>query len=84
MNSEKYSELIRSLESDCKEIEDVIRLRIETSPLEEGVIEDYLADPFTLEITFSDAQVDAFHAYDLGRLEGFQEIIRELKRITNE
>ena len=84
MKALKYQELIKSLEKDCKEIEYMIRLRIETSPLEEGAIESYLEDPFTLDITFSDAQVDAFHAYDLGRLEAFQEIIRELKKIANE
>lgn len=82
MRNVKTLELINSLEIECKEITDMILLRIKTSPLDEGTIEDYLEDPFTLEITFSDAQVDALHAYDLGRLEAFQEIIRELRKIT--
>jgi hypothetical protein len=83
MKSAKYTELITSLENDCREIEDMMRMRIETIHLsDEGLREALLEDPFTLDLSLEDTELDQMHSYDLGRLEAFQEIIRELKRIT--
>lgn len=83
MKSAKYIELITSLENDCREIEDMMRMRIETIHLsDEGLREALLEDPFTLDLSLEDTELDQMHSYDLGRLEAFQEIIRELKRIT--
>jgi hypothetical protein len=83
MKSAKYVELIDSLENDCREIEDMMRLRIETIHLsDEGLREALLEDPFTLDLSLEDTELDQMHSYDLGRLEAFQEIIRELKKIT--
>ena len=83
MKSAKYVELINSLENDCREIEDMMRLRIETIHLsDEGLREALLEDPFTLDLSLEDTELDQMHSYDLGRLEAFQEIIRELKKIT--
>lgn len=77
--------LIQTLEFDCKELEDMIKLRIETIHLsDEDLRKDLLDDPFTLEFSLEDTELDQMHAYDLGRLEAFQEIIRELKKKINE
>jgi hypothetical protein len=81
--SAKYLELIKTLENDCKEIEDMVKLRIETIHLsDEGLREALLEDPFTLELSLEDTELDQMHSYDVGRYEAFKEIIRELKRIT--
>jgi hypothetical protein len=77
--------LIKTLEFDCKELENMIRLRIETIHLsDENLRKDLLEDPFTLEFSLEDTELDQMHAYDLGRLEAFQEIVRELKKNINE
>jgi hypothetical protein len=55
----------------------MIRLRVESSDLPE----DYQEDPFTLDVTFEDSELNQMHSYDLGRMEAFQEIVRELKKI---
>ncbi len=80
MKSSKYIDLISSLESDCKEIEEMIINRIKESNFE--FVSDWLEDPYTLEFSFNDFESDSLHAYDIGRLEAFREIIRELNRIT--
>jgi hypothetical protein len=81
----KVLELISTLESDNKEVLEMIRLRIENdSTLEESLKADYLEDPLSLDISFFDSEVDTYHAYDVGRYEAFNEIIRELKRITHD
>jgi hypothetical protein len=78
-------DLIDSLEKDCKEIEEMIKMRIETVHLSDDALRDALMeDPFTLELSLEDTEMDQMHSYDLGRLEAFQEIVRELKRIANE
>jgi hypothetical protein len=81
----KNLELIQSLENDCREIKEMMKLRIETIHFsDEGLREALLEDPFTLELSLEDTELNQMHAYDLGRLEAFQEIIRELNRITND
>jgi hypothetical protein len=81
----KTLELIQSLENDCREIKEMMQLRIETIHLsDEALREALLEDPFTLELSLEDTELDQMHAYDLGRLEAFQEILRELKRIAHE
>lgn len=78
-------QLIHSLEQDCVEIKEMIKLRIETVNLSDEALKEALTeDPFSLELSLEDTEMDQMHAYDLGRLEAFQEIIRELKRITND
>jgi hypothetical protein len=85
MKSSKYIELINTLENDCKEMEEMIKLRIETINFSDEALRDALIeDPFTLELSLEDTEMDQMHAYDLGRLEAFQEIIRELKQLINE
>ena len=81
----KTLELIQSLENDCREIKEMMQLRIETIHLsDEALREALLEDPFTLELSLEDTELDQMHVYDLGRLEAFQEILRELKRIAHE
>jgi len=81
----KILELINSLEQDCGEIKEMMKLRIESIHLsDEGLREALLEDPYTLELSLEDTELDQMHSYDLGRLEAFQELVRELKRIAHE
>lgn len=75
--------LIDSLESDCTEIRETIIDRIKNSHFSDGTLKDALMeDPFTIELSLEDTDLDQMHSYDLGRLEAFEEILRELKRIN--
>jgi hypothetical protein len=73
----ELKDLIKDLLVEIVEIEEMIRLRVESSDLPE----DYQEDPFTLDVTFEDSELNQMHSYDLGRMEAFQEIVRELKKI---
>lgn len=75
--------LIKELEEECNEIEQMIELRVETKSTEDAMTHN-MSDPFSLEVYFDDADLNSFHGYDIGRLEAFREIIRELNTITNE
>lgn len=75
--------LIKELQEECNEIEEMIELRVETKSTEDARSHN-LTDPFSLEVYFEDADLNSFHGYDIGRLEAFREIIRELNKITNE
>ena len=75
--------LIESLDIESKEIKNMIKLRIETVNFsDEGLRDALMEDPFSLELSLEDTEMDQMHAYDIGRYEAFMEIIRELKRIT--
>ena len=77
--------LIDTLESDCKELEEMVIDRIKSSYFsDEGLREALIEDPFTLEVALEDIELDQMRCYDLGRLEAFEEIIRSLKEIINE
>ena len=74
---------MNSLESDCKEIREMIIDRIKNSHFSDDTLKDaLLEDPFTMELSLEDTELDQMHCYDLGRLEAFEEIIQELKRIN--
>lgn len=73
----ELKDLIKDLLVEIVEIEEMIRLRVESSDLPE----DYQEDPFTLDVTFEDSELNQMHSYDLGRMEAFQEIVRVLKKI---
>ena len=75
--------LIESLDIESKEIKNMIKLRIETVNFsDEGLRAALMEDPFSLELSLEDTEMDQMHAYDIGRYEAFMEIMRELKRIT--
>ena len=75
--------LIESLDIESEEIKNMIKLRIETVNFsDEGLRDALMEDPFSLELSLEDTEMDQMHAYDIGRYEAFMEIIRELKRIT--
>lgn len=76
-------DLIDSLESDCKEIDEMILLRIEENSPEDS-LEDNLEDPRELMIILNDSESEFHHAYDLGRVEAFEEILATLKKLLNE
>ena len=77
--------LIDTLESDCKELEEMVIDRIKSSYFsDEGLREAIIEDPFTLELSFEDIEGSQLHSYDVGRKEAFEEIIRSLKEIINE
>ena len=80
------TDLINSLTQESKEIEEMILERIKTINhlSDEGLREALIEDPFTLELSLEDTESDQMHAYDLGRLEAFEEITRALKQIINE
>jgi hypothetical protein len=73
----ELNNLIKDLRQEIEEIEEMIRLRVESK----GLPEDYQEDPFTLDVTFEDNELNQMHSYDLGRMEAFQEIVNELKKI---
>jgi len=73
----ELKDLIKDLLVECKEIEEMIRLRVESSDLPD----DYQEDPFTLDVNFEDSELNQMHSYDLGRMEAFQEIVAVLKKI---
>lgn len=75
--------LIESLELDCKEIDEMILLRIEQNSSKEN-LEENLEDPRNLTLLLEDSEHEVYHAYDLGRVEAFEEIIITLKKILNE
>ena len=80
---EKLNKLILDLESDCKEIREMIHQRIlDCTP--DSYMEENLYDPFSLDVWFADSESTLFHTYDVARLEAFEEILRELKKIINE
>lgn len=75
--------LIESLESECTEIREMIIKRIGSAHFSDDALKDALIeDPFTIELSLEDTDLDQAHSYDLGRLEAFEEILRELKRIN--
>jgi hypothetical protein len=77
--------LIDTLKGDTKELEEMILERIKTIHLsDEGLREALIEDPYTLELSLEDTELDILHAYDLGRLEAFEEIINVLNEIINE
>jgi hypothetical protein len=76
-------DLIKSLEEDCKEIDEMILLRIEENSSSDN-LEDNLEDPRDLNITFEESENGINHAYDLGRVEAFEEIVITLKKLLNE
>jgi hypothetical protein len=73
----ELKDLIKDLLVEIVEIEEMIRLRVESSDLPE----DYQEDPFTLDVNFEDSELNQMHSYDLGRMEAFQEIVGVLKKI---
>jgi len=78
--------LIDTLKGDSKELEGMILERIKTinhlsnDELHQALIED----PYSLELSLEDTELDMMHAYDLGRLEAFEEITNVLNEIINE
>lgn len=77
---EKIKKLITDLESESQELRDGIIERIK-SISDESLKFSMLEDPFSLDLVPEDNEDLSYHAYDLGRLEAFEEIIRELKNI---
>ena len=75
--------LIESLEIDCKEIDEMILLRLEEQS-QGGHLEINLEDPRDLTPVLTDSGLELLHAYDLGRIEAFEEIIITLKQLLNE
>ena len=75
--------LVSSLELDCKEIDEMILLRIEDRS-QEDALEQNLEDPRDLYAIFKDSESTLQHAYDLGRVEAFEELIVTLKKMSNE
>ena len=75
--------LIDSLELDCKEIDEMILLRIEENSSSDN-LENNLEDPRDLTPIFEGEESDVYHAYDLGRIEAFEEIVITLKKLLNE
>lgn len=76
---------ITSLESDCKELDETIIERIKTCHLSDEELRlALIEDPYTLELSLEDTELDIMHSYDIGRKEAFEEIIRSLKQIINE
>lgn len=73
----ELKDLIKDLLVEIVEIEEMIRLRVESSDLPE----DYQEDPFTLDVNFEDSELNQMHSYDLGRMEAFLEIVGVLKKI---
>lgn len=73
----ELKDLIKDLLVEIVEIEEMIRLRVESSDLPE----DCQEDPFTLDVSFEDTELTQMHSYDLGRMEAFQEIVFALKKI---
>jgi hypothetical protein len=85
LNMEKLNNLILDLESDCKEVREMIIDRIQSTHFsDEGLRQAFMEDPYTLELSLEDADLDQMHSYDLGRLEAFEEIANALKKIINE
>ncbi len=76
-------DLIKSLEEDCKEIDEMILLRIEENSSSDN-LENNLEDPRELTPIFEGSDSDVYHAYDLGRVEAFEEIVATLKKLLNE
>jgi hypothetical protein len=76
-------DLIESLELDCIEIDEMILLRIEEFSSKD-LLERNLEDPRDLFIELKDKEEETQHAYDIGRVEAFEEIIVTLKKILNE
>lgn len=76
-------DLIDSLGSDCEEINEMILLRIEEQSQEDS-LEQNLEDPRDLYAIFKDSEFTLQHAYDLGRVEAFEEIVTTLKKLLNE
>jgi hypothetical protein len=76
-------DLIKSLEEDCKEIDEMILLRIEEKSTSEN-LENNLEDPRYLNVILEDSESEVNHAYDIGRVEAFEEIIATLKIMLNE
>lgn len=75
--------LIESLELDCKEIDEMILLRIEEFSSKD-LLDRNLEDPRDLLIELNDKEEEIQHAYDIGRVEAFEEIIITLKKLLNE
>jgi len=80
---EKIKNLITDLESESVEIRDMIINRIK-SISDEELRDAMLDDPFSIDLLPEDVEDSALHGYDLGRLEAFEEIVKELKKIINE
>jgi len=77
--------LIDTLKGDTKELEEMILGRIKTIHLsDEGLRKALIEDPYSLELSLEDTELDMMHAYDLGRLEAFEEITNVLNEIINE
>ena len=77
--------LIDTLKGDTKELEEMILERIKTIHLsDEGLRKALIEDPYTLELSLEDTELDIMHSYDIGRLEAFEEIINVLNEIINE
>ena len=76
-------DLIDSLELDCKEIDEMILLRIEENSASVN-LEINLEDPRDLMPILEDSESEIYHAYDLGRIEAFEEIVSTLKKLLNE
>ena len=77
--------LIDTLKGDTKELEEMILERIKTIHLSnEGLRKALIEDPYTLELSLEDTELDIMHSYDIGRLEAFEEIINVLNEIINE
>ena len=77
--------LIDTLKVYTKELEEMILERIKTIHLsDEGLRKALIEDPYTLELSLEDTELDIMHSYDIGRLEAFEEIINVLNEIINE
>lgn len=77
--------LIDTLKGDTKELEEMILERIKTIHLsDEGLRQALIEDPYTLELSLEDTELDMMHSYDIGRLEAFEEITNVLNEIINE
>lgn len=77
--------LIDTLKGDTKELEEMILGRIKTIHLsDERLRQELIEDPYTLELSLEDTELDIMHSYDIGRLEAFEEIINVLNEIINE
>ncbi len=80
---EKIKFLIRDLQTESTELKEVIISRIKS--IEDDTLRGaMLEDPFSLDLLPEDIEDSSYHSYDLGRLEAFDEIINELKKIINE
>jgi hypothetical protein len=72
--------LISKLISEKAELIVMITDRISKGIHDKELLESFLENPFSLSVYFEDSELDTFHAYDLGRYDHIEEMIRQLNQ----